>query len=235
MERYHVNKRNDDYNGQRLFIQNFNFNGSELNFKFKEVVTPPVLKEGVVSENYWEHPENKEEAFKIDVYEMDSFEAATKLLETILSSHMMPKVPEWESDIKPGEVAFGSGSHVVFTRGNLVIIINSIGQKDIDVSPHAKQLDLLFTYLPDLPVVEDRSSFSSFAISRDEKGNMLINIDGQQAMVRQGVWFKFITERGSLQRLKTGQLEVPQETSSAGVMMYAFIGSRPLERRRFKM
>jgi hypothetical protein len=236
MERYDLRKRSDNPMGPRLFIQNFNFNGSELSFRFKEVMIPPALAEGVISENYWEHPENKEEAFKIDVYEMNSFEAATQLMQAILKEHMIPVLPEWDdSNSKPGEIAYGSVTHIVFSRANLVIVMNSIGNKDTDVSPYAIELDRLFTFIPDLPTREDGALLQSLQMDRGDKGTILINTGDNRSFTNRGVWFKFVTERGTLHKFNSGQLTVSEETAQAGIMVFAFIGNNPLEKRRIQM
>jgi len=236
MERYDLKKRSDDPMGPRLFIQNFNFNGSELPFRFKEVMIPPALAEGFISENYWEHPENKDEAFKIAVYEMNSFEAATRLMESILKEHMIPVLPEWDdSNIKPGETAYGSIYHIVFSRANLVLVMNSIGNKDTDVSPHAMELDRLFTFIPDLPTRDDGALLQSFQMGRGDKGTILINTGDNRSFSNRGVWLKFVTERGSISKLNSGRLIVSEETAQAGIMVFAFIGNGPLEKRRIRM
>ena len=230
MERYNLNERANDPQGRKLFIQNFNFNGSELSFRFREVLIPPFSKEGRLSENYWEHPERKDEAFKIDVYEMNSFEEATDLMQDILNEHMIPELPKWDdSNNTPGEVTFGSATHVVFSRANLVVVVNSIGNKDIDVSPQAKELDRLFTYVPDLK--ENGNVFiPSFRMERNEDQTLLIEEPDDRRTVGQGVWYKFVTGKGSIRKID-GRLVIPEEDVDGGVTVFAFLGNKPVEKK----
>ena len=86
-----------------------------------------------------------DEAFRIDIVETDSLQAAELALLDMLTNVMAPmEFPEAAGDA-PGVVSYkgfsDADSLVMFLRGNLVVRLRSIGQKEISILSEAKLID----------------------------------------------------------------------------------------------
>ncbi|HEV8081600.1 MAG TPA: hypothetical protein VGP55_00255 [Chitinophagaceae bacterium] len=87
-----------------------------------------------------------EQAIRIDITEADSIKDAEKAFLFMLTDVMAPmEFPESEGNENPGVICYKGFSDIVsllmFLRGNIVVRVRSIGQKEIPVLDVAKKID----------------------------------------------------------------------------------------------
>ncbi|HEY5748825.1 MAG TPA: hypothetical protein VIU12_22300 [Chryseolinea sp.] len=192
---------NQTKEGKNIFIWDFLLNGSEFSgWKLYDVQveTSDSLQKKV--EYYCQNSENKAEAVKIDVIQNPSWQAAQKTLLDLVKDHMAKELPPFSASTKRslGDVAYTGTTgihHVLFSRANIVVVLNTIGDKDIDVAKFAEQLDGMFTSKPE----SSNAKFSPDIYVFELVGNK----SDQRQRVRfevvdpvQNVWLKFFCTHG---------------------------------------
>ena len=191
-----------------LFIWKFFLAGKEMSsWKLTESFDRDKFRNGTVKEYYLENNENKDEAVKIDIIECASGSDARETLLFMLQNHMGPMLPAAsEKNIRFGDAAYTGladiEQHILFIRANMLVVLNSIGNKDIPVTEIAGRLDEIFYKKPQptekgiSPFIASFSLAEQISILRDRKAQV-INIKVIDLLERP-VWFKFFIEKGEI-------------------------------------
>jgi hypothetical protein len=194
-----------------LFIWKFFLAGNEVpGWSLTESNTTEENKNKITREYYWQSNQGEDEAVKIDVIECPSRQEAQKTLLNMLENHMAMSLPEFSfgNNTRLGDAAYaGSGKlqiHVLFIRANMVVVINSIGEKDIAVPQIAVTLDEIFYQKPKpsekagLPVITEFAKTKQVINVKDRKATG-ISIEAADPSGRP-VWFKFFIGDGEIFR-----------------------------------
>ena len=125
-------------------ISGFDFAGSELRgwtlvrARRDARARPPVVRA------LWRRGESADELLALDVFECASVKAAHDQLIEALGNMESPAVKRQTEKNAVGDVAFAlAGSMVLFSRGNLVVLIRNAGPKVVQVTTVAREIDAL--------------------------------------------------------------------------------------------
>jgi hypothetical protein len=168
------------------------------------------IDNGVLIEYYLINGSAKDEAIKIDVYEFSSWnEAAQNLLKILQDHHMAEKLPETNTERNDlGDVAYkGFGQtdqHILFIRANMLIILNSIGSRDISVRSVTPILDAHLFKRQHSSEKKLAPEILKFSIN-DKKSLIIekrqVGIDVAAAdPLQRPVWYKFFADNGEFFR-----------------------------------
>jgi hypothetical protein len=194
--------------GRKVFALRFHFQGREIpGMQLYETAEPYMLGDLQITEYYWQEDANPQEAIKVDVIEAPDWISAQRFLLTDLQSRMGINLPEASrKKIAVGDVAYVSDSEltqsIVFSRANLVIKVNSIGRKPIDVTPAAEAIDKLLGATPRSPEkgIGPRITAFSLGNTRTAEGKPVpITIEGFDPLEK-SVWYRFHAEHGHFKR-----------------------------------
>lgn len=229
MNNYYDIRKWEEQSSKGLFIWKFFFAGRELpGFKLKEVITAGASPRFPIKEYYWQNDKTEGESIKIDVLEYSSAEEARLGLLNELHNHMAHALPELSTrGIRLGDVAYTGMSevlqHILFIRANLLIVMNSIGNKNIPVVETAQRLDEWIAGKPRtiekgvVPVIHSFSMDDQGSYIKDKRSNLL-RVEAADPLERP-LWFKFFAESGELFS-QEGQVfynPVPGKTSAITV------------------
>jgi len=207
---YDINKWKET-GTKNLFIWKFFLSGKEIpGWKITDKSGVYQIDKGILTEYYWQNYNSGDEAIKIDVYEFASWNEAQKNLLRNLHEHMAERLPKWNNEVyRLGDVSYSGLSkieqHLLFVRANMLLILNSIGKKDISVREIARILDDQF-------YSRQTSSDTSFSpvISRfftDDKPSDIILEKGVAALnivatdpLNRAIWYKFSSDYGEFFR-----------------------------------
>jgi len=128
----------------RRVIKDFDFDGSEIHgwtlqrVRRDEHVKPPMIR------SIWRHGESDKELLSVDVFVCASVKAAHDQLIEVLGNFESNAVERRTEKNALGEVAFALGdTMMLFSRGNLVVLIRNAGPKVVSVRAIARGLDAL--------------------------------------------------------------------------------------------
>ena len=134
-------------------VYNHSYHLSDKAFKGWRLIKVVVLsntKEGAANAYMFENPKNPgQEMIRIDILEEYSRQSAQAMLRNHLTECMRPDILSGTRNVaKIGDINFVNRvpesdipAAIFFTRGNIFLSMNSVGEKDIDLSDFAVQLD----------------------------------------------------------------------------------------------
>lgn len=195
---------------KNLFIWNFFLDGHEVpGWIISEKNIRNEIGNVSIHEYYWHNKTSNDEAIKIDIFEYPSWKVAQENLLEMLKNHMAPQLPEVNAEKKhPGDIAYaGTGKtlqHMLFVRANMLVILNSIGNKDIPVNEVADIIDEQFYSQPKPvekvigPLIE---KFSVTDRKKSVTNNEAINLEiAATEPLNKPIWFKFFADQGEFFR-----------------------------------
>jgi hypothetical protein len=211
--------RNARPTGEALFIWRFFLAGGELPgrhaFRVENVEAPGVSPS--IRSIWGTEPEDAEATdaplFRVDVYEAASRVEARELLLHRLAQFQSPLI-ERRSEA-PGDVAFGTPDDhsLVFSRGNMVVLVLNAGHKVGTVEPVARELDHLFSATPDVQrsPVKPEIRRAEVAVARETAPGapMPLVLEADDPLGRP-VWFRLSAKRGDFFAAQDGVFYTPE-------------------------
>jgi hypothetical protein len=195
--------------GRRVFNYNYRMQGHEL--RGWELVKQTTMQEGpqVTERIYlWQRKgSGGRELIRIGVQELHDWRLALQQLKTQLDHSMRPEIPRGEGRTQIGDVSLAADAPksravaaVSFARGNLCVVVASVGTKDVDVAGVAQQLDAAFTELPAKKSLKDPAqSLKRKAVAAKANANTPLIERLSEAAPGAG-WLKVIAPDGELSR-----------------------------------
>jgi len=225
--------------GKNLFIWKFFLKGKEMpGWELSESYVREDSKNVVVKEYYWGNKENTDQSIKMDVFETSSWKDAQRLLLTLLENHMAINLTEArDRKIELGDVAYtGLGEivqHILFARANMVVIVNSIGKKDISVDTIAKKLDELFYTIPGPSETGLLPPINLFSVTLDklylnQKAGLKIEASD---LLGSSAWFKFYSENGEVLKEDGNLFFIPSSRGENQLSVFAIGENGLLDRK----
>jgi hypothetical protein len=156
----------------------------------------------LLTEYYLQHLINKDEAIKIDIHECASWDQAHALLSQYLQVHMAQELPRTrQQKERLGDVDYaGFGDmeqHILFTRANMLVVLNTIGHNDVSVRAMADAIDTDFYLRP----LQEEGTLSavinfSFSINKTDEENILELQLSIQDNLQRPLWYKLFAAGG---------------------------------------
>lgn len=217
--------------GRKIFALGFHFLGREIpGMKLYETGSPYRLGDLLITEYYWQADEGREEAIKVDVIEAPDWTSAQKFLLTDLESRMALNIPEAsrKEGAAVGDVAYtsfnGPTHSLIFCRANLVIKLNNIGRKPIDLTKPAHAIDKFLSGEPRFPEKGIGPRITSFSLSSENTAEgraVQIIIEGFDPLEK-AVWYRLYAENGHFKRAGK-QVEFSADTrGEQAISVHAF-------------
>jgi len=144
--------------GRRVFNYNFRMAGRELKgWEMAKVV--PMREERTITDTVylWQRNDARDrDTVRLEVAELHDWRAAQKHLLQMLQNSMHPNIPRGRGgSSSAGDVEFVARdphsdvpAAIRFTRGNVAVSVDSVGQVNTDVSDIAEVVDRALTELP---------------------------------------------------------------------------------------
>lgn len=197
--------------GRRVFNYNYTMTGSELPgwALVNTIDTEP--EPGLTERIYiWEKKGSEgKQLIRVSVTETNEWRRAQTQLQTQLVYSMRRDVPQGKGKLaKIGDVSFAAQpegakivASVLFTRGNLSVSVNSVGEEMVDVASVAGKLDRAFTESPSKKDIEkkraeDRSP-KPVKLKKLERKRV---IDELPERITRNGWIKVIVPDGEIAR-----------------------------------
>lgn len=196
--------------GRRLYNYNYRMTGDELRGWELINVVPMENAPGHHETVYlWEKKgSDGQELLRIGIAEADDWRTAQYQLHAQLRHNMRPDIPRGAGKLSAvGDVNYAGkepgGTHVaslVFSLGNVTIAISSVGDKTVDVSAIAQQLDHT---LSEPPAKEDikagKAEHLPLATLKVKKNQLTTLIERLPQRATTG-WHKLVAPDGELKR-----------------------------------
>jgi hypothetical protein len=214
--------------GRRVFNYNYTMTGTELPGWELVKTVDMAHEQGLTERLYiWEKKgSDGRQLIRVGITETYEWRRAQAQLQTQLVYSMRPDIPRGKGKIaKIGDVSYAaqpedakSVASVLFTRGNLSVSINSVGEEVADVSVVASKLDRTFTEPPakkDLQKerAEDRSP-KPIKLKKNERKRLL---EALPERVPRSGWFKIIVPDGEVIREDDSLVYVSAKAGSKAV------------------
>lgn len=219
-ERYGFDEwRNARPTGEALFIWRFFLGGRELPGRRAlrvENVEAPGVSPSIRS--IWGTEREDAKAtdaplFRVDVYEAASRVEARELLLHRLAQFQSPLIERRRE--APGDVAFGmpDDRSLVFSRGNIVVLLLNAGDKVETVEPVARELDHLFSAPPDVQRSPVRPEIrrAEVAVAREPAPGAPVPLvlEAEDPLGRP-VWFRLSANHGDFFAAHDGVFYTPE-------------------------
>ena len=217
--------------GRHIFNYNYRMTGEEL--KGWELVSSTVMQnEAGVSEKIYMWQKKGSEGhqlIRIGIAELHDWQHAQNQLHNQLLHSMRPEVPRGTGKLSDtGDVNFvgkdaqsKTVSHMLFTRGNLAVSVSSAGDKAVDVSKFAKQLDGLFSEPPSKTDMErgavEELSPKSLMVKQKRRTTIMEDIPKQ---IAPNGWLKVIAPDGEIVREENALLYKPTKVGRNRIGKY---------------
>jgi len=198
-------------------------------WKLLEQSEPYQFDNGTITQFYFGNIKLTEHAVKIDVYEFGSWNDAQQFLLKKLNNHMnIKKLPEISGNKMLGDIAYkGTGKieqHILLVRGNILLVINSIGDENISVRKIVAVIDDQL-YL-DPPTIGTPPSPKIVEFTVDN--NTRYNKDVKEIFLRVSardptegkVWFRFFSPDGEFLK-RNDQVYYRPTSLSSRLFVYA--------------
>jgi hypothetical protein len=195
--------------GRRVYNYDFRLRGREIK-GWRLIKTVPMRSDRTMSETtyLWQDTDAPDRNLvRVNVVELVDWRRAQKYLLDVLAHTMRPDLPRGTGDLGDvGDVEFVARSldadvaaAVMFTRGNIAVVINSVGSVNVDVSEIAVLVDRMLreppARVPSLRTVAKRQTPKSVQARRRQATPLVRNLrkTGDR-------WLKVIVPDGEVQR-----------------------------------
>jgi len=197
--------------GRQVYNYNYTLSGKEIkDWHLIKVVDLNESKEQVARAYIFETPDNpKKEMMRVDITETYSWRSAQANLYKHLTESMRREIPHGTKELsKVGDVNFVGRApesdipvFISFTKGNLFISINSVGDKDINVSSIAIIVDEILGEIP------TKSKIAKQKIRVLKPTQVVLKANKETVLIKslkkaapRGAWVKIIVSDGELSR-----------------------------------
>jgi hypothetical protein len=219
--------------GGQVFNYNYRMLGNELkDWQLIKVVTLQEGPDAIEKAYMWQSKADPEhEMVRVDITERHDWRQALESLHQHLMECMRTDIPRGTKDLaRLGDIVFVSRDPeaslpgaVSFTRGNMLISVSSVGEKNIDVSDFAAKLD---SALNDPPANREMASGKVRALSPTAKPTLKANeahvlIDELPKAASGGEWLKIMVSDGELSRKGDALIYVPAQGGEKQVETFA--------------
>ena len=202
--------------GEALFIWRFFLAGRELPgrraLRVENVEAPGVSPS--IRSIWGTEPEDADAPlFRVDVYEAASRVEARELLLHRLAQFQSPLIERRRE--APGDVAFGmpDDRSLVFSRGNMVVLVLNAGDNVETVEPVARELDHLFSAPPDVAHSPVRPEIrrAGVAVAREPTPGAPVPLvlEAEDPLGRP-VWFRLSAKHGDFFAAEDGVFYTPE-------------------------
>jgi hypothetical protein len=202
--------------GEALFIWRFFLAGRELPgrraLRVENVEAPGVSPS--IRSIWGTEPEDADAPlFRVDVYEAGSRVEARELLLHRLAQFQSPLIERRRE--APGDVAFGmpDDRSLVFSRGNMVVLVLNAGDNVETVEPVARELDHLFSAPPDVAHSPVRPEIrrAEVAVAREPTPGAPVPLvlEAEDPLGRP-VWFRLSAKHGDFFAAEDGVFYTPE-------------------------
>jgi hypothetical protein len=197
--------------GRHVFNHNYRLLGGE--FRGWELLKVVAMKTGQVPDEkvyLWNRKGDPgRDMVRVDVAERSDWRLAQERLRDELANSMRPDIPRATGTLaRLGDVSFVSRdpqsdvpAAISFTRGNVCVLVNSVGENNVDVSELATRVDRLLSEPPAKAEVEKRRVHvrppKAVAVKADKAHVLIKNV---KAAAPRGEWLKIIAPDGELTR-----------------------------------
>jgi hypothetical protein len=229
--------------GRHVFNYRFRMFGHELKgWALVKVVTLQETDELTEAVYIWQH--NKEGArrvIRVALDELDSWRAAHARLRATLDHCMRPSIPRGTGTLaKIGDVnlvardpQFDQPAAVVFSRGNVCVSVNSVGELNVDVSPFAASIDR------DLSEQPARGKVGPHAIRTIAPKRLVAKRQGKHPLIRslsktvpRDSWLKVIAPDGEVRRERDRLVYVVPKPGARRIGAYLMTARRSSATKR---
>jgi hypothetical protein len=222
--------------GRHIFNYGHRMLGNEL--RGWEMLKSVVMEtgRGVEEKVYlWQGKDDPgREMVRVAVAELPSWHLAQNRLRDVLNNSMRPDVPRATGRLaKLGDVTFVARdpqsdipAAVSFTRGNVCVSVNSVGERNVDVSEIAARLDRALSEPPTKPEVEKgRVRTRAPKTAAVKAGEPRVLIDNLREAASRGGWLKVIAPDGELSREGDALIYVSSQGGKKDIGTYVVRGS----------
>jgi hypothetical protein len=218
--------------GRRIFNHNVRMLGDEVpGWSLVETQTlRPRLPETVY---LWEGDDAPEGALiRVDVAEAADWRLALDLLAELLGRCMRPNMPRATGRLAAlGDIAYVARERrtdipasIMFSRGNIVVVVSSAGSATVDVSSVAGTVDRLLAGRPQQDASSPRHQVvRAMPVTAEAGEEIVLHPDLSQG---EDIWLKAIALEGELRREGPGLLYRAAEAGTRTVELF-MIGARP--------
>ena len=197
--------------GRHVFNYNFRLAGDEIKgWELLKVV--PMQGPGQLEEKVylWQSKANPgREMVRVSIAERHNWRQAQERLHEELNHSMRPAIPRGTGKLAAvGDVTFVGRdpqsdvpAAISFVRGNVYVSIPSVGERNVDVSEFASQLDRLLSESPSRSVLDKgRVRVRAPKVATVEAGKPHVLIENLPAAAPRGQWLKIVAADGELSR-----------------------------------
>jgi hypothetical protein len=219
--------------GRHVFNHNYRLLGGE--FRGWELLKVVAMKTGQVPDEkvyLWSSKGDPgRDMVRVGIVERSVWRLAQERLRDELANSMRPDIPRGTgTSAKLGDVSFVSRdpqsdvpAAISFTRGNVCVLVNSVGERNVDVSELATRLDRLLNEPPAEAKVEKwrvRVRLPKAVVAKAEEAHVLIK--NLEAAARRGEWLKIIAPDGELTRRDNALIYVSPKGGKRRINIFEF-------------
>jgi hypothetical protein len=218
---------------RNVFNYNFRLLGGE--FRGWELLKVVAMKTGQVPDEkvyLWKSKGDPgRDMVRVDIAERSDWRLAQERLRDELANSMRPDIPRATGTLaKLGDIIFVSRdplsdvpAAISFTRGNVCVLVNSVGASNTDVSELAARLDGLLSKPPAKAEVKRRRvrvrAPKAVAVKAAKAHVLIKNL---RAVVPRGEWFKIIAPDGELTRKGNALIYVSPQDGKRSISIFEF-------------
>lgn len=220
--------------GRHIFNYNYRMMGDEI--RDWEMINSATMESepGVTERIYlWQKKGSKGQAsVRISIVELPHWRSAQNLLLNQLRHSMRPNIPKGSGKFaQTGDIRFvgqeeqsGVVATIFFTRGNIFLSVSSVGEKVVDVSGMAKNLDRNFSGPPKEEEVKKGlvEVLSPKPLSVKEKEKTILIEKLPEPVPRSG-WLKIIAPDGELSREDDALFYVSSKAGKKQIGKYVMV------------
>jgi hypothetical protein len=218
--------------GRRVYNHNYYLSGAAFkSWSLIKVVALGDNKDLTAKAYFWESLSNpKHEMVRIDITERHYWRMAQASLHESLRESMRPDIPNGTKDLaQTGDVNFVGRvpesdipAAINFTRGNIFLSINSIGDKSVDVSEIASYIDQALSIVPskNMMLKEKIRVLKPTEVSAKTNETFVL-IKNIRKLAAPETWLKIIVSGGELRREGDALLYVPDQEGKKQVNIFA--------------
>jgi hypothetical protein len=222
--------------GRHIFNYGFRMFGGEL--RGWEMLKSVVMESGRGVEEtvyLWQRKDDPgREMVRVAVAEFPRWQLAQNRLHEVLNNSMRPEVPRATGRLaKLGDVTFAARdpqsdvpAAVSFTRGNACVSVNSVGERNVDVSEIVARLDRALGESPTKAEVEKgRARARAPKTASVKAGQSHVLIENLREAAPRGAWLKVIAPDGELSREGDALIYVSSQAGKKDIGTYVVRGS----------
>ena len=216
--------------GRRVF--NYNFRLTATEFKGWALIKTIALstdRDNMETAYFFENKKDpKREVVRVDITERFSWFQAQSALQNELNGSMRPDIPNGTKDLaRLGDVSFVTRqpesdypTAISFVRGNVLILINFVGEKKSDMAGIAVQIDDTLSKVPTAAQMKKGKIHRLKPQPSNKKINGVYDLIDLTKRVKSKTWLQIIASDGELSRKGNVIIYKPETQGTNQVDVY---------------